>query len=1042
MVTRSLFFAIVPVLLWADSPTKPDIHEAGLPFLRNYSPQEYGAQTQNWAVTQDPSGIIYVGNNDGVLVYDGIRWQTFRVANGAAVRSLDVDKNGTVYVGARGEFGYLAAYESGALHYVSLLDRVPAGDRVFKDVWRTIATPDGVVFNSNERMFRWQPKTGMKVWKPVTRFFRAYSAGNELYVVSPSGLLRLDDDSFRPVPFGERFASDRIYCVTTHNGTLLVGSPKGIFLRESGSFKPYPTEADELLAKAAPYSCATLPGGGLVVTTIRGGAVLLTKEGKLERVLNENTGLSSDSVTSAYPDREGGLWLTLVAGVTRVAAQAPLSFFDERAGLTGLVTAIARHQGSLYASTNTGLYRLKASNGEFAHFEPVKGIKDAVYSLLSTKTGLLAGSASGVYQLSEGQPRFIRDSQKAAYDLSLSSQDPTLIFVGGPEGLALLRERGGHWSDGGKVPGIQQALRKVTPGPGLWFGTEYQGALRMEGLSDSPAIEAFEAKHGLPAGTVFPYVVSGRIVFLTTGGILTFDPKSRRFLPDPALAPLFAGRADQPTVLAEDPDQKNIWIGAKTYGGLLRRQADGSYHLDESPLRLMGVSEIFTIHVDADGATWAGTADGIVRYNPAVTKNYAVPFSALVRRVSDIEGTRIHFAGAGQPKERTLPYEGNSLRFQFAAPTFDDESRTEYRVFLAGFDRNWSAWSQETRKDYTNLPEGHYAFRVEARNLYGVTGQPGAYTFTVLPPWYRTWWGYGLRVLAIAVLVWFVVRWRLRQLAEQNRRLQKIVEDRTAELREKNLALTEANDTLNQLNSEKNEFMGIAAHDLKNPLGAIRGYAEMLEEDAGSMPADEVVDTAGRIKKSANLMFDLVSNLLDVNRIEQGKMDLTLKPCDLWDTVRQAVEGYRPRALAKQIRLHFDEQNRPPLVRADPSQLVQIMDNLVSNAVKYSPKGKTVYVRVHQLDGRVRAEVKDEGPGISAEDQKRLFGKFARLSARPTAGEHSTGLGLAIVKRLVESMQGKVWCESEAGKGAAFIVELPLASERVPDPPGVGSIAI
>jgi signal transduction histidine kinase len=105
------------------------------------------------------------------------------------------------------------------------------------------------------------------------------------------------------------------------------------------------------------------------------------------------------------------------------------------------------------------------------------------------------------------------------------------------------------------------------------------------------------------------------------------------------------------------------------------------------------------------------------------------------------------------------------------------------------------------------------------------------------------------------------------------------------------------------------------------------------------------------------------------------------------------------------------------------------MDNLVSNAVKYSPRGKNIYARVYYADGRVRAEVKDEGPGISAEDQKRLFGKFARLSARPTAGEHSTGLGLAIVKRLVESMHGEVWCESHPGSGAAFIVELPAVAE-------------
>src|SRR5260370_7897078 len=195
------------------------------------------------------------------------------------------------------------------------------------------------------------------------------------------------------------------------------------------------------------------------------------------------------------------------------------------------------------------------------------------------------------------------------------------------------------------------------------------------------------------------------------------------------------------------------------------------------------------------------------------------------------------------------------------------------------------------------------------------------------------------------------------------------------------------------------------------------------------MHNEEVCDAAAKIKKSANLMFALVSNLLDVNRIEQNKMEVNLEPCDLRETVRLTVENYRQRALVKQIQLHFDETERPPLVVADAIQLVQIMDNLVSNAVKYSPNGKNVYVRVYQIYRRVRAEVKDEGPGISAEDQKRLFGKFARLSARPTAGEHSTGLGLAIVKRLVESMHGEVWCESHLGSGAAFLVDLPPAMQ-------------
>src|SRR5260370_14939135 len=255
MAPRLLLFAILPLVVSAESPVRPNEREMGLPFLRNYSPREYRAQSQNWAITQDQHGVIYIGNNDGVLVYDGVHWHTVRVGSDSAVRSLDVDANGTVYVGARGEFGYLAPDESGSPHYVSLVDRVPAADRVFKDIWRTIATPDGVFFGSYERLFRWNPKSGLKVWKPAEheRFYLTFREGNSLYVQeSRAGLQLLDRDSLRTIHGGERFAKERVYCVAGHQDKLLVGTPAGGFLPGRAAFGPPPTEARSLLPKAQP----------------------------------------------------------------------------------------------------------------------------------------------------------------------------------------------------------------------------------------------------------------------------------------------------------------------------------------------------------------------------------------------------------------------------------------------------------------------------------------------------------------------------------------------------------------------------------------------------------------------------------------------------------------------------------------------------------------------------------------------------------------------------------------------------------------------
>lgn len=245
------------------------------------------------------------------------------------------------------------------------------------------------------------------------------------------------------------------------------------------------------------------------------------------------------------------------------------------------------------------------------------------------------------------------------------------------------------------------------------------------------------------------------------------------------------------------------------------------------------------------------------------------------------------------------------------------------------------------------------------------------------------------------------------------------------------------NQALRTLNDEKNEFMGMAAHDLRNPLGAIKGYAEIILEEADSLnslaPAapglersrHEIQQCAEKIRGTSERMAEMLRNLLDANRIERGELKLALAPVDISSLLQAVVENYAPRAAAKQQTILFKNDAGPATVTVDPDVLVQVLENLISNAVKYSPRQRQIQVRLFRADQKVRCAVQDEGPGLSAEDQKRLFGKFARLSAKPTGGELATGLGLSIVKRMVEAMNGQVWCESEFGKGATFIVELP-----------------
>ncbi len=242
--------------------------------------------------------------------------------------------------------------------------------------------------------------------------------------------------------------------------------------------------------------------------------------------------------------------------------------------------------------------------------------------------------------------------------------------------------------------------------------------------------------------------------------------------------------------------------------------------------------------------------------------------------------------------------------------------------------------------------------------------------------------------------------------------------------------LAASNERLIHLNNEKNEFLGIAAHDLKNPLSVIVGSADLLKM---ANDVNRVQKIADMISGAAIRMRDLVTNLLDANAIEQGKFIQRVECCNLFTLVEQSVEHNRPSASKKNIEIRLGASDGL-WAKADRAATLQILDNLISNAVKYSPPNTTVHVHTLPEPDCVVVSVRDEGPGISEADQKKMFRQFTRLTARPTGGESSTGLGLSIVKRLAEAMSGSVQCHSKLGFGSTFLLRLPLWPKEASTP--------
>ena len=245
-------------------------------------------------------------------------------------------------------------------------------------------------------------------------------------------------------------------------------------------------------------------------------------------------------------------------------------------------------------------------------------------------------------------------------------------------------------------------------------------------------------------------------------------------------------------------------------------------------------------------------------------------------------------------------------------------------------------------------------------------------------------------------------------------------------LRELNEAIRKANDALAEANKIKDKFLGIAAHDLRNPLGVIRGLAGvLLEGDEGPTTAgqEQVLE---RIVRQAEAMLTLLRDLLDVSTLRAGKLEIKAVMQDPRNVLREAFDSFVLSAREKGLKLVWEVPDQLPHLELDFNRVLAVLTNLISNGVKYCRPGDTVRLAAETRDDALEIRVQDDGPGISASELPRLFEPFARLSSVPTGGEKSTGLGLSIVKEIIELHGGRVSAESELGKGTTMVVRLPL----------------
>ncbi|MCZ6819452.1 MAG: hybrid sensor histidine kinase/response regulator transcription factor, partial [Calditrichaeota bacterium] len=449
------------------------------------------------------------------------------------------------------------------------------------------------------------------------------------------------------------------------------------------------------------------------------------------------------------------------------------------------------------------------------------------------------------------------------------------------------------------------------------------------------------------------------------------------------------------------------------------------------------------IYPEKDGVVWFGGSEGIARFASAIPKDYKVDFSTEIRKVATISSDSVFYSGSGLSSfpRSEMNYGDNSLRFEFAALSYDDVSANRYQVKLDGFDADWSAWTNETKKDYTSLSAGDYTFRARARNIYGHQSSEGRFALTVLPPWYQGLWAYGVYLFVCVSLVYGVVRLRVRQLTKKTEQLEAVVAERTTKLQEQAVKLKE-------LDVMKSRFFANISHEFRTPLTLILGPIEDMLEKTKQHKTKEKLQL---VQRSARRLQRLINQLLDLSRLETGKMQLQAYRGDFVEFLRSLVLAFASLAESKSMDLEFEVGPTKPCEGSKPSQgfvdmyfdrdkIEKIFSNLLSNALKFTPVGGKVAVKVTAVTAtppaeadRIEIMVQDTGPGIPADRLPFIFDRFYQVDATSTREREGTGIGLALVKELVELHHGQIGVESRGGEGTTFKVTLPLGKAHLRD---------
>jgi ligand-binding sensor domain-containing protein/DNA-binding CsgD family transcriptional regulator len=788
--------AILFMLSFTGNTVAAQTKNVGLPYISNFSREQYQAGTQNWSIAQDNYGLLYYANNDGVLRFDGSDWKLYPLPNNSIVRVVSSIEN-KIYAGGFDEFGYFEYTAQGKFKYTSLSDKLDDGSKEFGEIWRIYSTRYGIVFQSYKGVFLLQDNKLITI-KPKSTFGFSYLVNNNFFVVDRKyGLFVLQGRVLNPIIKEEQFFQENEipFVFSAGNQEYLIGTNNnGVYIYDGQELSPWNTKLNKHLIENQIYTAIELQDEELAIGTIQDGVFIADKQGNIHQHVNRFKGLQNNTVLSLLYDNSQNLWVGLDNGIDYLEISSPISLINYCYNIeTAYATVV--HNNLLYIGTNQGLFAKEISliKNEYSlddGFRLIDGTQGQVWSLKVFGGELFCGHNYGTFLVDGFRVNQISETPGAWDFITLPGEQKSII-AGTYEGLVLFNKPSGTNSQytEKKIEGFNESSRimMVDETGAVWVSHAYKGLFRLEISEDLSRIETYNlfspSEYGLPS---LPYTfakIKGQSFLVTSNGLYTYNIEKDTFSFNAEINRIL-GNVSHLTKVYEDYFG-DLWYFTNTGCGVHRLQEDGSYtHITIPFHRLKGqflTNSYENVYTYDRRNIFIGGQKGMFHYDQMTLKNFDANYTSLLRSVKILKSEKdsvLHSIYGFDPDKQskhtfTFPYKYNSVSFQFTAPFYEALNHTEYSFRLQGFDTKWSDWSSRNEKEYTNLHEGDYVFELKAKNIYGKESDITYFTFTVQPPLFRSTAAY-IVYSAILMLVIVLNAIYFKRRVEKARRAEKL----------------------------------------------------------------------------------------------------------------------------------------------------------------------------------------------------------------------------------------------------------------------------